>query len=380
MNGKVNELAASHEKAPVPPLAGTVVLEFGSLVPGPLTSLLLAEAGAQVIKVERPPMGDAMRSYEPKIGNDSVHFHMLNRGKTSIFADLNDEADRRAITSWLERADIMIDQFRPGVLERLGLGYDHVSSINPRIIYCSLTGWGQSGPKAKKAAHDLNFLAESGHLDLTCGIDGAPVLPPLLAADIAGGVYPAVINILLAYIQRQVTGKGTHLDIAISDGLMTFHYDALAQAIKMNEWPKRGEGLVTGGSPRYQLYRTSDGRHMAVAAMEDKFWNNFCDMIDLDDPWRDPLSPPEEVKREIMKRVLARSSGEWRAAMEGKDVCCSIVARLEEAVNDPHNLAREVIGRQVLTKAGYIPALPLPIARQFRTESALESAPEVPQP
>jgi len=347
------------------------------LVPGPLASLILAEAGAKVIKVERPPAGDDMRGYEPKIGQDSVHYHTLNRSKSLLLVDLKDETDRRRVEPWLKRADILIDQYRPGALERLGLGYDYVRSINPGIIYCSLTGWGQTGPKAQKAAHDLNFLAESGHLDLTCGADGAPVLPPLLAADIAGGVYPAIINILLAFIQRQITGIGTYLDVAISDGLMTFHYDTLVPAFALGLWPRRGRELVTGGSPRYQLYCAADGRHVAVAAMEDKFWNNFCDMIGLAEAWRDRRAPAGDVICEIARLIALRSSDEWRQAMEGKDVCCSIVATLEEALNDPHTRARGLFERQVMTKAGAIPALPLPVARQFRSDAALGPAPDI---
>ncbi|CAN5156767.1 CaiB/BaiF CoA-transferase family protein [soil metagenome] len=353
------------------------MLEFGSLVPGPLAGLILAEAGAQVIKVERPPAGDDLRGYEPKIGQDSVHYHTLNRSKSLLLVDLKDAVDRKRLEPWLKQADILIDQFRPGVLGRLGLDYESVKSINPGIIYCSLTGWGQTGPKAQKAAHDLNFLAESGHLDLTCGVDGAPTLPPLLAADIAGGVYPAIINILFAYIQRQSSGVGTYLDIAISDGLMTFHYDTLVPALTFGMWPQRGGELVTGGSPRYQIYAAADGRYVAVAAMEDRFWHIFCDMIELEEKWRDPRQPAEDVKAEIVTLIAARTSDAWREAMEGKDVCCSIVATLEEAMNDPQTRARGLFDRTVMTTAGAIPALPLPVARQFLSDAALSPAPEI---
>jgi alpha-methylacyl-CoA racemase len=361
------------------PLAGAVVLEFGSLVPGPLTSLILAEAGAEVVKIERPPHGDDMRRYEPKLDQDSVQFHALNRSKSTLMIDLKNDVDRLRLEPWIRRADIIIDQFRPGVLARLGLGYDDVRKVNPAIIYCSLTGWGQTGPKAHKASHELNFLAESGHLDLTRGIDGSPTLPSLLVADIAGGVYPAVINILLAFIQRQITGEGANLDIAIYDGLMTFHYDTLVPALKFGAYPKPGEGLVTGGSPRYQIYATADARFLAVAAIEDKFWTAFCDMIGLDHALRGDQQAPAYVKDRIAALIVRRTADEWSKAMAGKDVCCSVVASLEEVLEDPHTHARGLLDRVVVTDAGTVPALPLPVAPQFRADHALRPAPDLPK-
>src|SRR5262245_1953715 len=176
------------------PLAGIRVLDFSTLLPGPLATLLLAESGAEVIKIERPGRGDEMRSYVPKFGADSVNFAMLNRGKRSIAIDLKAPDAIPRMRPLLESADVVVEQFRPGVMDRLGLGYEALKAINPRIIYCAITGWGQTGPKADIAAHDLNYVAESGMLALAAGADGAPVVPSALVADIAGGTYPAVIN------------------------------------------------------------------------------------------------------------------------------------------------------------------------------------------
>ena len=357
------------------PLSGATVLEFGTLVPGPLTSLLLAEAGADVIKIERPPGGDPLRAYEPKIDGSSVHFHALNRGKTSIFIDLKDGLDRQRIIPLLKRADIVIEQFRPGAMKRLGLDYATVKDVKPNVIYCSLTGWGQTGPKAGKASHDLNFLAESGHLDRVCGIDRAPSLPHLIAADIAGGVYPAVLNILLAYIRRLQTGEGAYLDVAIADGLMPFSYDLLIPALTMNIWPSRGNDLVTGGSPRYQLYRTKDARYLAVAAMEDRFWASFCDMIDLPLAYRSDSARPEDVRAEIQRRVAERPAAIWAELIVGKDMCCSLVATLQEALSDPQVVARQLLSKTVTTSAGPIPALTLPVSPLFRNPAAYTPAP-----
>lgn len=356
------------------------VIEFGTLVPGPMTSLLLAEAGATVLKIERPPDGDPLRSYWPRIDENSVHFHALNRGKFSRVVDLKDPDSREPILSLIAEADVLIEQFRPGVMARLGLSYETVRAVNPAIIYCSLSGWGQTGPKARTAGHDLNFIAEGGHLDGVCGADGAPVLPPFLGADIAGGVYPAVLNILLAHIQRARTGSGTYLDIAIADGLAAFHYDSLVPALSMGIWPKRGAGLVTGGSPRYQLYETADGRHLAVAAMEDRFWNNFCAAIDLPHALRKIDGPAEQTKAAIAQRIRARTGAEWSQSLAGKDVCCSIVASLEEALSDPQVKARGLFSQSVPSGDGPIKALPLPIAAQFRANSAYTAAPSLGEP
>ena len=203
------------------PLSGLLVLDFTTLLPGPLASLMLAEAGAEVIKIERPD-GEDMRRFAPAIDGESAPFAMLNRGKQCLTLDLKSEADRAKLTPLLKRADILIEQFRPGVMGRLALGYDEVRALNPRLIYCSISGYGQSGPRADEAGHDINYIGNTGLLDLQPGPIERPVVPPMLVADIAGGSFPAVINILLALRLRDQSGQGCHLDIAMSDAMFTF--------------------------------------------------------------------------------------------------------------------------------------------------------------
>src|ERR1044071_930856 len=188
------------------PLEGVRVLDFSTLLPGPLATLMLAAAGAEVIKIERPGRGDEMRSYTPKFGADSVNFALLNRGKRSIAMDLKAPGAVEALKPLVESADVVVEQFRPGVMDRLGLGYEALKKINPKIVYCALTGYGQHGPRADVAAHDLNYVAESGMLSLAKGEAGSPTMPAALVADIAGGTYPAVINILLALRERDQRG------------------------------------------------------------------------------------------------------------------------------------------------------------------------------
>lgn len=348
------------------PLAGIKVLDFSTLLPGPLATLILAEAGAEVIKIERPGRGDEMRSYEPKFGVDSVNFAMLNRGKKSIAIDLKDAKARESLLPLIKEADVVVEQFRPGVMDRLGLGYDALNAINPRIIYCAITGYGQTGPRAEVAAHDINYVAESGMLSLAAGEDGAPIVPPALIADIGGGTYPAVINILLALRARDSSGKGCKLDIAMGDNLFTFLYWAMGNGLAAGEWPKPGGELVTGGSPRFFVYRTRDEKFIAAAPLEQKFWENFCDAIELDANFRDDAKDATATKRAVAKRLREKTAAQWQVIFAGKDLCCCVVASMQEALNDAHFKARGVFSRKVTADGKSVIALPVPVADVFR--------------
>lgn len=360
-----------------PPLAGIRVLDFSTLLPGPMASLLLAEAGAEVIKIERPGRGDEMRSYVPKFGPDSVNFALLNRGKRSIAIDLKAPGAVDRLHPLIASADVVIEQFRPGVMDRLGLGYDALRTINPKIVYCAVTGWGQAGPKADVAAHDLNYVAESGLLALAAGADGAPVVPAALVADIAGGTYPAVINILLALRERDRTGEGCKLDIAMADNLFAFMYWAIGNGQVAGQWPRPGGELVSGGSPRYNIYRTADGKYLAAAPLEQKFWDTFCESIGLDDRFRDDVGREAATKSEVAKCIGAHTAQHWTQAFSGKDVCCSIVVSIEEALRDPHFTARGVFARTSTHDGRTIRALPIPIDDRFRSDPDEPGYPEL---
>ena len=348
------------------PLEGLRILDFSTLLPGPMATLVLAEAGAEVIKIERPGRGDEMRSYVPKFGDDSVNFALLNRGKRSIAIDLKKPDVIERLRPLIKSADIVVEQFRPGVMDRLGLGYEALAAINDRIIYCAITGYGQTGPRAQVAAHDLNYVAESGMLGLSAGADGAPVLPPALIADIAGGTYPAIVNILLALRQRDRHGSGCKLDIAMADNLFTFLYWAIGNGQVAGQWPVSGGELVTGGSPRYQIYRTSDEKFIAAAPLEDKFWANFIDVIGAPQELLDDSESPDLVKSRIQQILATQTAEHWTARFSGKDVCCSVVATMQEAMNDPHFRAREVFSRELAAGDSHIIALPVPVVSHFR--------------
>ena len=352
------------------PLAGVCVLDFSTLLPGPMATLLLAEAGAEIIKIERPGAGDEMRSYQPRFGPSSVNFALLNRGKRSVAIDLKAADAAARLRPLIERADVVVEQFRPGVMDRLGFGYEALAAINPRIVYCAITGYGQTGPKAQVAAHDLNYLAESGLLGLAAGADGAPVVPPALIADIAGGAYPALINILLALRERDATGRGRRLDVAMADNLFTFMYWALGNGLAAGAWPTPGGELVTGGSPRYQIYRTQDGRFLAAAPLEQKFWDNFCAAIGLAEQWRDDARDARGTREAVAQCVASRTSAVWREELAGKDVCCAIVASVEEALADAHFRARGLFAQQLAADDRTMTALPVPLDAAFRKPAA----------
>lgn len=348
------------------PLEGILVLDFSTLLPGPFATLMLAEAGAEVIKIERPG-GEEMRHYVPKWGKESINFALLNRGKKSLVLDLKQEADKALLRPLLERADVLVEQFRPGVMERLELDAATVREINPGIVYCSITGFGQSGPKRDIAAHDLNYIGETGVLSLSMGPADRPVVPPVLMADIAAGSYPTVLNILLALRERDRTGEGTTLDIAMADNLFPFMFWALGNAQAAGQWPRNGGDLVTGGSPRYRLYPTADGKVLAAAPLEQQFWNAFVEVVELPDRWRDDGIDPEGTAAEVAALVAARPAAYWEGRIRGVDCCCSIVRSLEEALADPHFQARGLFSERLANEAGEeMPALPMPIDRAFR--------------
>lgn len=348
-------------------LAGITVLDFSTLLPGPMATLFLADAGAEVIKVERPGRGEEMRTYTPKWGEDSANFAMLNRGKKSIALDLKDEGARERLRPLIERSDIVVEQFRPGVMARLGLGYEDIKAINPDIIYCSITGFGQTGPAASRAGHDLNYIGDTGLLALSCGTAETPVIPPALIADIAGGTYPALFNILLALRQRDKTGEGAYLDIAMADNLFPFLYWAMGEGQATGEWPGNGDALVSGGSCRYRLYPSADGRFVAVAALEQKFWQAFTAAIGLEAEFVDDSVDPARTTQRIGEIIATRTAEEWAPILAAADCCCSIVRTAAEAMTDPHFAARGVFaGRLVNEKGDEIAALPTPIAPAAR--------------
>ena len=360
------------------PLSGIRVVDFSTLLPGPMATLMLARAGAEVIKIERPEFGDDMRRFGPRFGPNGLYFSLLNQGKRSISVDLKAADACARLQPLIESADVLVEQFRPGVMQRLGLSYTDLRTINPRLIYCSITGYGQTGELAARAGHDLNYLAATGMLALTGGSDGTPGIPQGLMADIAGGSYPAVINILLALAARNKNGVGCQLDISMSGNLFGFMYWALGEGFAQQHWPRTSQGLFTGGSPRYQVYPTADGGYLAAAPLEERFWQRFCERIGLEDEFRDDRLEPEASRDAVARSIASRPSAYWQARLEDQDVCCCLVKNLQEVVEAGYFSDWTGGGGWLEDpEDGKIPDMPVPVAEQFRVNSGSRSSPEL---
>lgn len=348
------------------PLSGIRVLDFSTLLPGPMATLMLAEAGAEVIKIEHPD-GENMRRFLPYWDKESVLFAMLNRGKKSVAADLKVPAVRDRVLALTKSADVVVEQFRPGVMDRLGLGYEQFRAVNPRIIYCAITGYGQSGPRRDRAGHDLNYIGDAGLLALSSGQPGHRTVPPALIADIAGGSYPAVMNILLALRQRDATGEGCLIDVSMAESVFPFMYWAIGAGLGAGYWPADGGERITGGSPRYRLYETRDGKIAAVAALEQKFWQSFTAAIGLEPKFIDDERDKAATIARVGEIIASKTAAEWLPIFDKADCCCSIVQDLRAALDDPHFKARGLFAPRLTNEKGdALPATPVPIERALR--------------
>ena len=359
-------------------LEGIKVIDFSTLLPGPLASLFLAETGAEVIKIEKPGVGDEIRLSNPQWGEQSVSFSLLNRGKKSLSLDLKDPKNLKILIPILKEADIIIEQFRPGVMKRLGLDYESIKKINQDIIYVSITGYGQYGPKSMVAGHDLNYIGNAGLLSISMGRENDTVVPPALVADIAGGSYPAVINILLALRKRDLNKEGSYIDLSMTENLFPFMFWGLGSGFAHNKWPGNSDGVLSGGSPRYNIYKTSDGSYVAAAPLEDRFWNKFCEAIELPKKFIKMQNDQEKVIQEIRKIIGQKNKNYWLEAFNKADCCCSIVKSIEEAINDNHFKVRKIFENKIINNLGEeIPALPIPVDMQFRKDQKRASAPSL---
>ena len=336
-----------------PPLAGVRVLDLSRLLPGPLCAQHLADLGAEVIKIEDPATGDYVR---PSLRS------LVNRGKEGLTLNLKSEEGCEIFFRLLAEADVVLESFRPGVMARLGLGYEALHERRPAIVHCAITGYGQSGPRRDSAGHDINFLALSGVLDQTGAADGPPVLPGFLVSDILGGTLTAAMGILAALVEARATGRGRFIDVSMADAVVAHSVLPLAELHDSGHVASRGRGSHTGGAPRYGIYATRDGRHIAVGAQERKFWDMLCDALGLPDlkEKHRATGPESEKVRASLGRVFAsRDATEWVALLEPLDCCVSPVLAFEEALAEPGYAARGTVRRD---KAGARATLGFPLA------------------
>jgi len=332
------------------PLAGLTVLDLSRLLPGPMCSLHLQDMGARVIKIEDTHAGDYTRSLGMPKGLTSPVFHILNRGKESVSLDLSHPDGHQLLLQLVARADILLESFRPGVMKKLGLGYERLNMINPQLVMCSITGFGQTGPWANNAGHDMNYCATAGILDQSGEAGGPPALGNFQIADLAGGSLSAAMAILAAVVGRFRHGEGSYLDISMTDCAFANNVIPLAAMNLMGKAMPRGQDMLTGARPCYSLYKTADNRYMAVGALEQKFWHQLCDVLAQPD-WKTryhdmgPLA--EQLRAEVAAVFAAQPQAHWREVFAATDCCVTPVLTPQQAFEHPQLLAREMV--QTLT-------------------------------
>jgi len=315
------------------PLQNIRVLDLSRLLPGPYASCILADFGAEVIKVEQPGRGDWLRYVPPLQNGESLLFRALNRGKKSLTLNLKTKEGQEVFLRLARTADVVLEGFRPGVMERLALGYERLRRANPRLIYCSLTGYGPEGPYRNRAGHDLNYIGLAGLLDLTGLPDGPPVIPGAPVADITGALW-AVVGILLALATRERTGRGQRVDGSLLGAALACLPFAVARHAGGQPMARGGSDL-TGGVVCYNVYETADGGYVTLAALEPEFWTAFCRATgreDLQDQQFAPAVPGDPAFEALRALFRTRTRQEWAEVFESVDACCEPVYSLAEAL------------------------------------------------
>jgi len=324
------------------PLQGYTIIDFTRLLPGPLATSLLRQMGARVVRVEHPDRSDMARMQPPFVDGQSTLFASLNTGKETVCIDYTSSAGRAEVYDLVGNADVVVEQFRPGVMASWALGYDHLRTLKSELIYASLTGYGQKGDLALQAGHDINYLALAGILDLNRDARGRPVIPGVQIADIGGGSYMFAMAIVTALLQRERTGQGSYLDVSMLDGLLPMMTIPFSQ--HQGGLDVRSANFLNGGLVNYQVYETSDERWMALGALEPKFWNAFCRLADRPD-WE--RSSPMECSvhlfpiEELDAFFKSRTQAEWVQWADGHDICLTPVRSTGEVLDDAAFLRKQ---------------------------------------
>lgn len=362
------------------PLQGLTIVDMTRLLPGPAATMHLVDFGADVIKIEDTGAGDYMRNFPPTIARDgalpvNAAFEAVNRGKRSIAVDLKSDEGREVLLRIVDRADALIEGFRPGVLDRLSLGWQALHARNPRLVLCSLSGYGQNGPLSQRAGHDLNYIAMTGVLD-QIRADGKLAIPNLQIGDLLGGTLSALATMLIALLGAQRSGQGVHVDVAMTDGLLAHHIFPHA-SVDSGLDPVAESTLLTGGVACYQIYKTSDAKHLAVGALELKFWQAFCDAAGWGDlrsrHWEFGEAPGTPAARAtielVAQRIAQHPLQHWLKLFAPVDACVTPVLTPAEALAHPHHLARNLVhNERGVSEVG-------PLAQTARSEWKSQPAP-----
>ncbi|HEX8955721.1 MAG TPA: CaiB/BaiF CoA-transferase family protein [Burkholderiaceae bacterium] len=332
------------------PLQGIRVLDLTRLLPGPAAAMHLADMGAEVLKIEDPGLGDYARSMGPVRNDVSLFFAAVNRGKQFLRLDLKQLDQRERFLAMVEQADVVMESFRPGVMNKLGLGWDALKARNPALVLCSISGYGQSGPLAQMAGHDINYAGYAGMLEQNAVAGAMPALPNLQIGDLLGGTQSALQGILAALVGAKLNGQGRHVDVAMTDCVFAHNIMPLVAVNHRGRPAEPGLDLLTGGVPCYSLYATSDGRYMAVGALEHKFWESCCEVLERPDLIERHWSRGQEiggadalaVKSELATLFASRDLAWWTGKFAHADCCVTPVLRMDEALMHPHFQARHL--------------------------------------
>jgi len=345
-------------------LDGLIMLDLTRLLPGGYCSMLLADLGMEVIKVEDPFQGDYLRQMKPIQRKEGAYFLAINRNKKSIHLNLKTSEGKKIFLGLVKRADVILESFRPGVTERLGIGYEAIGKINNRIIYCSISGYGQDGPYCERAGHDINYIALGGLLSLSGEKCNLPALLPIPIADIGAGGMMAAFAILAALIAREKTGSGQHIDVSMTDGVISWLCMHMANFFSGGGSPRKGELEMGGASPYYNVYETLDSRYISIGALEPKFWANFCKALGREDLIPKQFVEGEErssLFEEIGKIIKTKTRQGWEVFFKDADACIEPVLEIEEVLSHPQFLHRGIFSEVDHPVEGKITQIGFPI-------------------
>ncbi len=328
-------------------LSAISILDLSRLLPGAYASQILADFGADILKIEEPGSGDYSRVMPPYGANGmGQYFLATNRNKRSMTLNLKTVEGRELFLKLVKQADVVLESFRPGVLERLGLGYEQLKVVNPGLVYCAISGYGQDGPYRLRAGHDLNYAGYAGLLDYNRSSTGEPVMPATQFGDLAGGSFMAVMGILAALLGRDQTGEGRLVDVSMTEGVMSLLPLVSMAYLNSGQAPLPGSSALDGGLPCYNIYETRDGKHLTLAALEYKFWHTFCTRIEHPELLPAHISQSAEERIETIEKLRTifktKTRDEWLTELADLDTCVGPVYSLDEAFNDPHAQARGV--------------------------------------
>ncbi|MCS5695741.1 CaiB/BaiF CoA transferase family protein [Desulfofundulus thermocisternus] len=337
-------------------LKNVKVLDLTRLLPGPYATMILADLGAEVLKIEDLEAGDYLRGMGPQVGRESAWFHAVNRNKKSMRLNLKTLKGREIFLQLVREYDVVVESFRPGVMERLGLGYEILSAANPRLVYCALSGYGQDGPYSMRPGHDINYISIAGALGLTGSRGGSPVLPGVQVADLSGGLM-AVVGILAACIKNLQTGRGACIDVSLMDTVVSWMSLYLTQYLAGAGEPRRGAEDLNGGRVCYNIYSTRDGRYVSVGNLEPRFWENFCHAAGRPDLLPLQYREDEEARRAVQEFFSSKTLAEIMELFGRVDTCIEPVLDVSEVPAHPQVRARNLFiklpaGEGVITTVG----------------------------